>query len=381
MLKRKMITHALILLLLLLVPEFARENTPSYPILGFISWIAMLGVFYLKKTSSTTRFLLMALGFFIWFFLILNAQQFFPWTPLLPLIFITSFLLSSKKTHLFRLFLPIALPYTALSLIVNLRYGTIYAILLIIALAFAFPSIVNFFWKARHLKRSEKTAPIFDLAKKAGFSKKKLFVWNASPCRFTAGIIGLIPGFRCIFFTKHLLLEFSQDEIGAILTHEIGHSKKGHLWIYLLLYVGFTIFLSPLFALTYAFIPNVLDLSSLVLLALFVAFGWLYFRFVFGYFSRQLEREADLYVTHFAIPVQSMIQALQRLGEKTHALKKDSWHHGSIQERITFLEKVKKNPNLIRSHERWVKTLVLSYFAVVSVVFSFILTSKTGGFL
>jgi len=42
---------------------------------------------------------------------------------------------------------------------------------------------------------------------------------------------GTIPKFNYVFMTDYLLENFSEDEIEAILAHEIGHLEKKHIWI------------------------------------------------------------------------------------------------------------------------------------------------------
>ena len=71
----------------------------------------------------------------------------------------------------------------------------------------------------------------------------------------------------------------------------------------------------------------------------------LYFRYVFGYFSRLFERQADLFVYPLDIPPQYMIEALDEVGiatGNTHHLA--NWHHYGIQQRIDFLKKTIENP-------------------------------------
>ncbi len=66
----------------------------------------------------------------------------------------------------------------------------------------------------------------------------------------------------------------------------------------------------------------------------------LYFRFIFGYFIRNFERQADLYVIKILGSGRALISAFDRIaGTSGESKKKPNWHHFGIGERIDTLER------------------------------------------
>ena len=57
----------------------------------------------------------------------------------------------------------------------------------------------------------------------------------------TAGVMGLVGRFRYLLVTPALLETLSGPELDAVVAHEIGHVKKKHLLLYLVLFLGFIV--------------------------------------------------------------------------------------------------------------------------------------------
>jgi Zn-dependent protease with chaperone function len=91
-------------------------------------------------------------------------------------------------------------------------------------------------------------------------------------------------------------------------------------------------------------IPYIMFLLTLFLI---------YFRFIFGYFMRHFEREADLHCFRSGVNPQHLISTFSKLN---HILqedeKKPNWHHFNLSERIDFLQKSMKHPELIKKHQQ-----------------------------
>jgi len=64
-----------------------------------------------------------------------------------------------------------------------------------------------------------------------GFAPRNLFLLEGESTKTAnAMITGSLPGFRSVMLTDHLLAEFSDEELRAILAHEYGHVASRHLW-------------------------------------------------------------------------------------------------------------------------------------------------------
>lgn len=188
--------------------------------------------------------------------------------------------------------------------------------------------------------------------------------------------MGVLPRLRYILFTPKLLNTFSPDAIEAILAHEIGHSYRRHLLYYPLIFFGMVVAIAlfsekaaPLLA--EKFILHFgLSWSHLVPLLLFIPIAliiWLFFRFVYGFFSRMFERQADLHVYALEVSPEAMIEALDHVGMGTgftHLVP--NWHHYSIQERIDFLKETMRDPALIERHHKRVRLALSLYLGALA---------------
>jgi STE24 endopeptidase len=189
----------------------------------------------------------------------------------------------------------------------------------------------------------------------------------------TAAIVGVVPRLRYIMFTKRLLHELSPNAIESILAHEIGHSYRKHLLIFPLILLGMIVCTS-LFA-QYFSDPLSQWLSAqnaewLFPLTIFIGYAIiiaLYFRFVFGLFSRLFERQADLHGFVLGLLPEHMIEALDDVAVATgFTHMAPNWHHYSIQQRIDFLKAATENPKLIQAHHRRVKLILFLYFILLA---------------
>lgn len=257
----------------------------------------------------------------------------------------------------------------------------------IIAVFILFPPLLILLWGCPKLTSSPLTDELEALCDRLKFNYSSFRVWNVIHGSATAAVVGILGFFRYVLFTQELLSLFPPQAIKAVLAHEIGHVHHRHLLIYpfillgmLFLGYGTVIFLyDPLFGqtgiLAYTFIVSSDLIRFLVPLALFLILALsaaLYFRFVFGYFSRLFERQADLYIFSAKIEADDLILALDMLGRisgNIHDLP--NWHHYSIRERMDFLEAAAKNRRLIDKHHRHVRCSLIAYGCILLLFFAY----------
>lgn len=243
------------------------------------------------------------------------------------------------------------------------------------------PAFIQWVWLCKPLEEGELRERLERLCDKARFKHAGMQTWTVMNNALTAAIVGVTPRFRYVMFTRRLLRSLSGDAIEAILAHEIGHSYRRHLLIYPLIFFGMMLttgiaslllaeplaqyftyknvsFPSPWWSVTYVFALFLIDI---------VIIG-LYFRYVFGFFSRQFERQADLHVLVLGLPISHMVEALTDVAMASgQARTQPSWHHYSIQQRIDFLNDVQKDPTLAEAHHRKVKVLLLAYALLAGI--------------
>ena len=297
-----------------------------------------------------------------------------------------------------RVNLPIVLPWLVLSLVFDLLgllpwpsfqellrspWGDLLLFALFVSfLAVFFPPLVRRLWNCRPMEPGPLREHILAFCRKLGV-RVEVYYWPLFGGQvLTAGIMGLVPGLRYLLITPALLAALDRNELDAVLAHEIGHVRRRHLVLYILLFLGFSLLASslaeplPRLVLASDLFYRTVDLLSLspdTLMAILAGgslllFMLLYFRFLFGWFIRNFERQADLFV----FPVQGTAGPLIRAFEKIAWLSggtrnEKSWHHYGIGERIDFLQRCEQEPVLVRRHDRKLALALGLYFVLVGV--------------
>ncbi len=197
----------------------------------------------------------------------------------------------------------------------------------------------------------------------------------------TAGVVGILPGLRYILITPGLLRNLEIDELNAVVAHEMGHVRKKHLLLFVLLFILFI-----LFAYGFSDTLTLLALSNRTIFNWYTAPGYfagsvaslldalpvivlmvLYFRFIFGYFLRNSERQADLYAMELIGDPQPLISSLEKIAFRSGRIEDlPSWHHFSIRQRVEFLVEAFKNRRLVRRHDRKLYGSALIFVALIS---------------
>jgi hypothetical protein len=94
-----------------------------------------------------------------------------------------------------------------------------------------------------------------------------------------------------------------------------------------------------------------------------------YFRYVFGFFMRNFERQADLAVFKALGDSTPLISSLEKISWMSGNIRdKPSWHHFGIGQRVDFLERCSRDKSLIARHDRKVYGSLILF--IVLLVFS-----------
>ncbi|NOX35824.1 MAG: M48 family metalloprotease [Deltaproteobacteria bacterium] len=297
--------------------------------------------------------------------------------------------------------LPALLPWFCLSLIADIMgllpwqpfkdfiqtpAGEIgYIALFLVVIAVFGPVLIKKLWRCKPLEPGYARTGIEDVCKEAGLKYSNILKWDLfGGTMITAGVMGLIGRFRYILVTPALLNSLNSDELDAVMLHEIGHVKKYHMLFYLFFFAGFIacnfVFFEPVMRLLYILSPvykafefiNVekSQAHSILLSITLIGFFVLYFRFIFGFFMRNFERQADLHVYHFTNGASSLISTFYKIASfSRQSVDKPNWHHFSIGQRVRFLQKCQAVPTLIQAHHLRVKKMITGYFIIITLVF------------
>ena len=262
--------------------------------------------------------------------------------------------------------------------------GSISLFLLVIAV-FG-PVLIRRIWNCKPLEQGYIRSRIETVCKKAGLKYSDILKWELfGGNMMTAGIMGFVGRFRYLLVTPALMNILSDEELDAVMLHEIGHVRKYHMVFYLLFFAGFMacnlVFFEPVMLLLYLLEPVYKGfawagiekatahpiLISMTLIGAFI----LYFRFIFGFFMRNFERQADLHVYEFSHDASSLISTFHKIASYSRqSMDKPNWHHFSIGERIRFLERCEDHPALIKSHHSKIKNMIAAYLIGIVLLFS-----------
>jgi STE24 endopeptidase len=263
----------------------------------------------------------------------------------------------------------------------------------------AAPLFIRLAWPTRSLQDGPLRRRLERVARRAGFRFTDVLVWETGGSVLNACVTGIVPGFRYVLLTDALVETMTPLEVAAVFGHEIGHIAHRHL-----LYFGF-FFAGSLGVLTLIAdalshgvgwvtgsqwlaawtSPQVIDLAQEA--AVVILLG-VYFWLVFGFLSRRFERQADLFgskvvsceqpgcAPHVDLddpastgpekPGLPLCQTGLRTFSEALAivaqcngieLGRRSWRHGSIANRIRFLERLEHDPIGERRFQREVVRL------------------------
>lgn len=247
-------------------------------------------------------------------------------------------------------------------------------------LALFFPPLIRWLWGCKPMPQGAMRERIEAFCLSQGFSSEILYWPLFEGQVLTAGIMGIAPRFRYLLLTPALLTTLDEQEVDSVLAHEIGHVKKMHLVLYILLFLGFSVLAGSLIEpLPYLLLGSGIFYQMLgwlhtspdALLAVLGAlplllFMLIYFRFIFGYFIRNFERQADLNVFVAQGTSVPLVRAFEKIAALSGNIRDEkSWHHFGIGERIDFLEKCEQDRSKIRRHDRKVYLSLGFYFLVV----------------
>jgi Zn-dependent protease with chaperone function len=297
--------------------------------------------------------------------------------------------------------LPALLPWFFLSLFADLirlfPYGPVaqfftspageigYILVFLCAIAVFGPVLIKTMWKCRPMEQGIARSRIEAVCAKAGLKYADILQWNLfGGSMITAGVMGLVGRFRYILVTPALVNALNEEEMEAVMLHEIGHVHHHHMLFYLLFFAGFIacnfVFFEPMMLLlfiadpvyqVFAFLGVDKNQAHPVMICVLLIFFFIaYFRFGFGLFMRNFERQADIHMYRFypdAAPLIRTFYKIATLGRQ--AMDRPNWHHFSIAQRIGFLEKCQKNPALIDRHHRRVKQMIAGFVLVLAGVF------------
>jgi len=209
---------------------------------------------------------------------------------------------------------------------------------LLLTFVVALPRFLRATWDTSPLTDGPQRELLDRVASLANFRCRELLVWNTGGLMANAAIVGLFPAGRRVFFTDALLRQLGPRQLAAVYAHEIGHAKRYHVLLFLLWALAF-------FAVLDAGLTWVEPQDGTLALALAVA-GLSLWLLAFGWLSRRVELEADLFCLELLRDGIGITSALQSVAPSAH--NRNSWRHFSTSRRIAFLNRAALEPEVGR---------------------------------
>lgn len=318
-----------------------------------------------KTWNLSTRpesFLIQLFGLFPYLLLFFAA-----WLPMYPFHKTSSPGLWTRKSYIlnkarYNLYILLAwIPFAFLADWLG-EFIVILPVLFLFA-AWSFPVLLARVWGCRTLPEGEAMDSVRQMEKKAGVSFSRVYLWEPGGGTVqNAAAVGVLPPFRYLFLTPALIRAMTRTELEAVILHELGHAKKKHLIFYL-----FTSLAGINTAVIAGFLLPASPGERFVITSALVLF---YFRFIFGWLSRNMERQADLFALEKSGSAKGLINALEKLGIAAGNIRlASSWHHLGIAERVDFLRRAERHPVLAATHNAGVSQLMLmGYLLSVAVI-------------
>lgn len=160
-------------------------------------------------------------------------------------------------------------------------------------------------------------------------------------------VAGVIPGFKYIFLTDYLIEEMDDEELLAVVAHEVGHAKKKHLLIKLAVpFIAMVVMVGLVFLLDVIGILDGVGFGAFLIAMPLVFIGSIVV--LQGVIGLKLEHAADEFASE-TVGRESMIGALEKLAD-LNMTKRDSGgvfnlltQHPSIDKRIRHLKRGVEN--------------------------------------
>jgi len=268
---------------------------------------------------------------------------------------------------------------------INTPWGeAAYFLVFLVSAMLWFPGVMVWLMGCQPVGNTELGNHIEQFCRRQGVEFRGIYLWPFFEGKvLTAGVVGFVRRFRYLMITPALVEALSEEELEAVLAHEIGHVKRWHLPLYILLFLGFWLFLmfalQPLlyllfgsrffYELLFGFQGEPETMVAILTGVPILLSTIVFFRFVFGFFMRNFERQADLHAFEVIGDSGALIRVLEKIAWLSGNVRDEpSWHHFGIGQRVDFLQRCQMESSLPTSHHFKVYKSLAAYFLVVFLV-------------
>ncbi len=276
-------------------------------------------------------------------------------------------------------------PYAPWQKLLETAWGELAVfVLFLVLLVVWFPTWLVRLMGCRPLPAGATREMVEGFCARLGVEVREICLWPIFEGKFlTAGVMGFTRRSRFLLLTPALLAAVTPEELEAVLAHEMGHVKRHHLFFYLLLFLAFGVLIQLGFQpfiygllnsrLFYELLYGLQSSPDAVLTFLtglpVVLLALLYFRFIFGFFMRNFERQADLHAFRHMGGAGPLIAVFEKIAWLSGQERdRHNWHHFGLGERIAYLEDLQSGKRKPAGQDFKVYASLVLYFLVVALV-------------
>ncbi|MCK4283137.1 MAG: M48 family metalloprotease [Candidatus Brocadiae bacterium] len=224
-------------------------------------------------------------------------------------------------------------------------------LVLVFLLVFS-PLLLRTIWATSPLPDGPLRQKLEAFCRSQRFRCHEILLWHTHSHLANAGVVGPTPILRYVLLTDALVEQCTNEEVEAVFAHEVGHIRHRHLVFYMLFAVAFVCFYANLVELVAlsGWVRPLRDILAFQMTAeqgaIMLVLAAVYWVLIFGFFSRRIELEADLFSLQEAQDPAAFISALVKLAamNTTHR-STSSWRHFSVERRLSFLRSVLNDPS------------------------------------
>ncbi len=236
----------------------------------------------------------------------------------------------------------------------------------VVGVTIVVPVLLVKMWGCAPLPEGELKQRLLKLMERSGVKARAILVWGTrSSGMLNACVLGPWSRFRYVLISPALADELSIEETEAVLAHELGHARYGHLTFYFCVLLCMAMLVEPL---TNA-MANGWSAFPILQAGATMAFVIGYMYYFFGALSRQCEREADLASAELIGTPAPLIAALEKIATRAGDTRGvPCWHHGSIADRVSAVLRLSGDPGeSVRFHAR-LKAIRIGLMAFAAVL-------------
>lgn len=164
------------------------------------------------------------------------------------------------------------------------------------------PILLRCVWRTSSLPRCRTRQRLETMCREQGVRVRDILVWHTRSGMLNGALIGVLPWVRYILLTESLIETLPEEQLEAVMAHEIAHARRHHLpWLLAAMVGVVTVCTTGLWLLLRPALMRIEDQQRVfwsdTAVGLSIGVALVCAFFLFGWISRKFERQADAFAT------------------------------------------------------------------------------------